>query len=124
MVESVTVDDVENYGSTNWRQLDADVKDEMFELAQSLIDNQFSKQVSTLPNFRGNRGFGLKLLTAHLWEMAEGGEAQSESSEGGSVTYNTVTGDPVDSLQETRYGRIFRDQFLFDEQGISVVRSR
>ena len=121
---SVTVEDVENYGRTNWRQLDADVKDEMLELAQSLMDNQFSKRVATLPNFRGDRDFGLKLLTAHLWEVAEGGEAQSESSEGGSVTYNTVTGDPVDSLQETRYGRIFRDQFLFDEQGVSIVRSR
>ena len=121
---SVTVEDVENYGSTNWRQLDSAVKAEMLELAQSLMDNQFSKRVATLPNFRGDRDFGLKLLTAHLWEVAEGGEAQSESSEGGSVTYNTVTGDPVDSLQETRYGRIFRDQFLFDEQGISIVRSR
>ena len=124
MVESVTVDDVENYAGKGWNGLAADVKEEQLELAQSLINNQFSAQVSTLPNFRGNRTFGTKLLAAHLFEIAEGGEAQSESSEGGSVTFNTVTGGQIESLQETRYGRLFRDQFLFDEQGIGVVRSR
>lgn len=120
----VTIQDVENYASKQFRQLDDDVKQEQLALAESLLSNQFSKRVATLPNFKGDRDFGKKLLTAHLWDLAQGGEAQSESSEGGSVTYNTVTGNAVDSLQETKYGRLFRDQFLFDEQGISVVRSR
>ena len=120
----VTVQDVENYASTQWQQLDGDVKQEMLDLAESLISNQFSERVSSLPNFRGDKDYGTKLLTAHMWELAQGGEAQSENTEGGSVTYNTVTGNPVESLQETRYGRLFRDQFLFDEQGVGVVRSR
>ena len=127
---SVTVEDVENYAAKQWQQLDPDVKQEQLELAESMLANQFSERMATLPNFKGDRDFGLKLLTAHLWELAQGGEAQSESSEGGSVTYNTVmtyntvTGNAVDSLQETKYGRLFRDQFLFDEQGVGVVRSR
>ena len=121
---SVTVEDVENYASKKWQQLDGDVKQEQLDLAESMLANQFSERMATLPNFKGDRDFGLKLLTAHLWELAQGGEAQSESSEGGSVTYNTVTGNAVDSLQETKYGRLFRDQFLFDEQGVGVVRSR
>jgi len=40
------------------------------------------------------------------------------------VTYNTVTGDAIDSLRETRYGRQFADFYLRDRMGISVVRPR
>ena len=121
---AVTVSDVENYSATNWQQLDADVKAELLTHAENLMDNQFSERVSTLPNFEGNRDDGLKLLTSHLWDLSQGGEAQSESSEGGSVTYNTVTGDAIDSLRETRYGRQFADLYLRDRQCIGVVRPR
>lgn len=121
---SVTIEEVENYSATNWRQLDSAVKSELLEHAQSLMDNQFSERISTLPNFEGNRDDGLKLLTSHLWELSEGGEASSENSEGGSVTYNTVTGETLNSLSETRYGRQFADLYLRDRQGIGVIRSR
>jgi len=121
---AVTIEDVENYSATNWQQLDADVKTELLDHAENLMDNQFSERVSTLPNFEGNRDDGLKLLTSHLWDLSQGGEAQSESSEGGSVTYNTVTGDAIDSLRETRYGRQFADFYLRDRMGIGVVRPR
>jgi len=121
---AVTIEDVENYSATNWQQLDADVKAELLTHAENLMDNQFSERVSTLPNFEGNRDDGLKLLTSHLWDLSQGGEAQSESSEGGSVTYNTVTGDAIDSLRETRYGRQFADFYLRDRMGIGVVRPR
>ena len=121
---AVTIEDVENYSATNWQQLDADVKAELLTHAENLMDNQFSQRVSTLPNFEGNRDDGLKLLTSHLWDLSQGGEAQSESSEGGSVTYNTVTGDAIDSLRETRYGRQFADFYLRDRMGIGVVRPR
>jgi hypothetical protein len=121
---SVTISDVENYSATNWQQLDASVKSELLEHAESLMDNQFSERISTLPNFEGNRDDGLKLLTSHLWDLSQGGEATSESADGGSVTYNTVTGETLDSLTETRYGRQFKDLYLRDRQGIGVVRSR
>jgi len=121
---AVTKSDVENYGSKGWQQLDTDVKDELLSHAQALIQNQFQDRVATLPTLIGNEEDATKLLTAHLWELAEGGEAQSESGEGGNVTYNTVTGETINSLTETRYGRMFSDLYLRDRLGIGVVRSR
>ena len=121
---AVTKSDVENYGSKGWQQLDGNVKDELLSHAQALIQNQFQDRVATLPTLIGNEEDATKLLTAHLWELAEGGEAQSESGEGGNVTYNTVTGEPLDSLSETRYGREFQDFYLRDRLGIGVIRSR
>lgn len=121
---SVTVSDVEELDAQGWQQIDPDVKQESLDRARRLLDNQFSDRVATLPTFVGSRDDGLKLLAAHLIEMATGGEAQSESSEGGSVTYNTVTGETVDNLSETRYGRQFSDYHLRDRLGFGVVRSR
>ena len=121
---SVELADVENMDSTGWTQMDTTVKEQQLDRARNLLENQFSDKVSTLPTFVGDRDDGLKLLAAHLIEMAQGGEAQSESSEGGSVTYNTVTGDVINSLTETRYGRQFNDYHLRDRLGIGVVRSK
>jgi len=58
-----------------------------------------------------------------LFELAEGGEAQSEGSTGGNITYNTVTGDIVSSFSETRYGRTLRSEYLRDEQSVAFVRT-
>jgi len=121
---SIDLTDVERMDSTGWNQMEREIKEEQVDRARNLLDNQFSDKVSTLPTFVGNRDDGLKLLAAHLIEMAQGGEAQSESSEGGSVTYNTVTGDAINSLTETRYGRQFNDYHLRDKLGIGVVRSK
>jgi len=121
---SVTISDVEELDATGWSQMDQAVKQQALDRAKRLVDNQFSDKVATLPTFVGSRDDGLKLLTAHLIELAQGGEAQSESSEGGSVTYNTVTGEPLDSLSETRYGREFQDFYLRDRLGIGVIRPR
>ena len=121
---AVTVTDVENYGAKGWQQLDPDVKTELLDHAEKLIQNQFNDRVATLPTLIGDQDNATKLLTAHLWELAEGGEAQSESGEGGNVTYNTVTGETINSLTETRYGRMFSDLYLRDRMGIGVVRSR
>jgi len=40
------------------------------------------------------------------------------------VTYNTVTGEAINSLTETRYGREFQDFYLRDRLGIGVIRPR
>ena len=123
-VESITVDDVEQLDATNWQQLDPDVKSAELERAKRMIQDQFSDRVSTLPSLIGDEGDATKLLTAHFWEQTTGGEAQSESSEGGSVTYNTVTGESLNSLSETRYGRQFDSHHLRNRSGIGVVRSK
>jgi hypothetical protein len=121
---AVTLSDVEELDAQGWQQIDDAVKQESLDRARRLLDNQFSDRVATLPTFVGSRDDGLKLLAAHLIEMATGGEAQSESTEGSSVTYNTVTGETVDNLTETRYGRQFSDYYLRDRLGIGVIRSR
>jgi len=121
---SIQQSDVENYAAKGWRQLSDDVKQEQLSHAQNLITNQFGDSVSTLPTLVGNKDDATKLLTAHLWDLAEGGEAQSENSEGGSVTYNTTSGNVMNSLSETRYGRQFADLYLRDRMGIGVVRSK
>jgi len=120
---AVTIDDVEKLASKSWEHLPDSHKTELLNIAQNLISNQYSEDLSTMPLLEGNRDDATKLLTAHLWEMAEGGEAQSESNTGGSVNYNTVTGESIDGLSETRYGRIFKSEYLDAKQGIAVVRS-
>jgi len=80
---SVTIADVEELDATGWSQMDPAVKEQALERARRLLDNQFSDKVATLPTFVGSRDDGLKLLTAHLIELAQGGEAQSESSGAG-----------------------------------------
>lgn len=119
----VTIDDVEKLDATNWSHLDDQTKQEWLEIAEGLISNQFGGRVATVPELQGNQDHATKVLSAHLFELAEGGEAQSESSTGGSVNYNTVTGDVVQSLSETRYGRLFRSEFLADETGRGIVRT-
>jgi hypothetical protein len=121
---AVTVSDVEDYAAKGWQQLDSNVKSTLLETAEDLIANQFGDRVATLPTLIGNKDHATELLTAHLWELAEGGEAQSESGEGGNVSYNTVSGDTLNALTETRFGRLFQDLYLRDRMGIGVVRSR
>jgi len=121
---TVTVSDVEDYDAKGWAQLDSGVKSKLLDNAQNLINNQFGDSVATLPTLVGDKDNATELLTAHLWELSEGGEAQSENSEGGSVTYNTTSGNVMNSLSETRYGRQFADLYLRDRIGIGVVRSK
>jgi len=121
---AITRSDVENLASNSWNQLDDTKKDKLVDIAEGIVDNQLSADVATLPTVEGDVDDAKKFCAAHLWELAEGGEAQSEGSTGGNVTYNTVTGDIVSSFSETRYGRTLRSEYLRDEQGIGFVRTR
>jgi len=120
---NITRSDVEKLDSTSWQQLDDTKKDELVSIAERMIDNQFGGRISTLGTLEGDEDDAAKFLAAHLFELSEGGEAQSESTTGGSVNYNTVTGDMVDGLSETRWGRMFSSEFL-DRGGIGVVRTQ
>jgi len=120
---AVTIADVEALSSMGWEQLDDTNKQEMLDIADNLLSNQFSEDVATLPIVEGNRDDAHKLLTAHLWELSEGGEAQSENATGGSINYNTVTGESIDGLTETRYGRMFKSEYLRAKSGVGVVRT-
>ena len=120
---SVTIEEVENFSSTGWEQLNQDKKEAMLEVAEDLINNQLSRRMSRFSTLEGNRDHAIMLMCSHLLELAQGGESQSDSTQGGSVSYNTVTGEWQQSLTETRYGRMLSDLYLRDRQGLSIVRT-
>lgn len=119
---AVTVADVEALDAQGWQHLDSAKKTALLDMAESEADTLYSGRVSRLPTLEGNKEDFIKLLAAHKFELAEGGEAQSESSTGGSVSYNTVTGDRIDGLSETRYGRQ-ASEYLRSKQSISIVKT-
>lgn len=120
---AVTVSDVEELSSTSWEQFDQTKKQELLDMAETQADTIYSGRMSHTPTLEGDRDDFVRLLAAHLWTLANGGEAQSESSTGGSVTYNTVTGDPIDSLSETKWGRMAKE-YIRSKQSIAIVRTR
>lgn len=121
---AVTVADVESLSATGWEQLDSSKKTDLLDIAQTLIDGQLSSQQSRFSTIEGNRDHATTLMAGHLFELAEGGEAQSEGSQGGNISYNTVTGEWQSSLSETRYGRTLSDLYLRDRQSLGIVRTR
>jgi len=121
---AITRSDVENLAANSWKQLSDTKKDELVNIAERIVDNQLSADVATLPTVEGDTDDAKTFCAAHLFELAEGGEAQSEGSTGGNITYNTVTGDIVSSFSEARYGRTLRSEYLRDEQSIAFVRTR
>ena len=101
----VQITDVEALDKNGWQNLTDAKKTALLEDARAERDSIYSGRVSTTPILEGDEDVFTKNLAAHKWELAEGGEAQTEGAGGGNVTYNTVTGDILDYLTETRYGR-------------------
>lgn len=122
-IDSITVADVENVDSTGWEQLNDDKKEYLLGKARRKINGQWSKRQANITTIEGDMVDATILAAAHAFELAEGGESQSENSQGGSVSFNTVTGEWYESLSETRYGRELRDDYLMDQQGVSLVRT-
>lgn len=119
---AVSVSDVENLDSMGWQSLGSTQKQDLLEIAEREADSIYSGDTSTISILEGNRDDFIKYLAAHKWEQAEGGEAQSENAGGGSVTYNTVTGDVLKGLSETRFGRTAME-YLRSEQSFGIVRT-
>jgi len=101
---AVTKEDVEDLSSMGWSQLNDSKKDDLLSIAQEITNGVYSGRIATLGEVEGNREDFEKWVAAHVWELAEGGEAQSESGEGGSVNYNSAAADVEDWLSLTRYG--------------------
>ena len=113
---------VERQSSTGFSQLSDDRKDELIRAALGERDTLYSDRQSRLPTLDGDAETFSLLLAAHKWELAEGGEAQSESGEGGSVSYRGGNGAPEDTLASTRFGRQALSH-VRDDESISIVRS-
>lgn len=126
---SVVVEDVEALSAKGWSQLEGSNtqgdtrKEQLLEMAKSIIDGQLSQRQSNFSTLEGERDEAVRWLAAHFYELAEGGEPQSESTQGGNVNFNTVTGEWQNSLTETRYGRVLSDMYLRDRQSIAIVKT-
>lgn len=110
----------ENLSSTGWTQLADNRKDELLREALGERDTLYTDRMSRLPTLEGDAEVFTLNLAAHKWELAEGGEAQSESGEGGSVSYQTGNVDEYLSL--TRYGKTALRHIRMDES-LSAIRS-
>lgn len=122
-INDVTIGDVENLAKNGWVNLPTGKKEFLLSVAQREAKTIYSGRVATLPTVEGSEEDFTIYLTAHKWEMAEGGEPQSESGEGGSVTYNNAAGESFDTLTETRYGRDAKS-YLRDDSQIGIVKTR
>ena len=118
----ISVSDVEALSSKGWQQLSDSKKEVLVQKAESETELLYSGRLSTISEIEGAVDDFAASLAAHHFTQAEGGEAQSESSQGGSVNYNTVTGEGINDLSTTRYGRTCL-RYLRRGASISVVRS-
>jgi len=126
-LSSADKDDIRNnvrdLSSTGFDQLTDQKLDRQIKSALAERHSIYTGRYSRLPTLDGDEREFLLNLSAHKATLAEGGEAQSESNTGGNVSYNTVTGDPVQDLAQTRYGRTALNH-VRDRQGIGIARSR
>src|SRR6056297_1675698 len=116
-------DSVRALSSTGFTQVSEERLDELIKDAIAEATSLYTGRFSRLPTLDGDAEIFRKNLAAHKTLNAEGGEAQSESNAGGNVSYNTVTGDAISDLQQTRYGRTAL-KHVRDRQGIGIQRSR
>jgi hypothetical protein len=112
---------VEDGSSTAWTQLADGKKNELIREAIGERDTLYSGDMSRLPTLDGDAEVFTLNLARHKWELAEGGEAQSESGEGGSTSYNTG-GAGEDYLQQTRFGKTAL-RHVWKDSSIAAVRT-
>ena len=114
---------VRNLSSTGFQQMSDDKLDEAIINAVTEASTLYTGRFARMPTLDGDAGVFRRNLAAHKAELAEGGEAQSESNAGGNISYNTVTGDAISDLQQTRFGRTAL-KHVRDRQGLGLERSR
>lgn len=112
--------EVEALSSTGWSQTSRSRKASAVREAIAERDSLYTERMSRLPTLEGDAEVFSNNLAAHKLEIREGGEAQSESGEGGSVSYTTGSVDEYLSL--TRYGKTALRHIRMDES-IAAVRS-
>ena len=114
------IDDVEDLSKTGWGNTSRSRKVSAVREAIAERDTLYSRRMSRLPTLEGDAEVFTNNLAAHKLEIREGGEAQSESGEGGSVSYQT--GQVEDYLTMTRYGRTALRHIRMDES-VAAIRS-
>ena len=114
------IDDVDDLSKTGWSNTSRSRKVSAVREAIAERDTLYSRRMSRLPTLEGDAEVFTNNLAAHKLEIREGGEAQSESGEGGSVSYQT--GQVEDYLTMTRYGRTALRHIRMDES-VAAIRS-
>jgi hypothetical protein len=118
--QDAIIEQVEYLSSTGWAQLSRERKSEAIRSALAERDTLYNERMSRLPTLDGDAEVFSLNLAAHKMELASGGEAQSESGEGGSVSY--TTGNVEDYLTLTRYGKTAL-RHVWRDESIAIVRS-
>ena len=122
-ISSLTVQDIRDVDSKEFTALTDDKVQEALDRAKTERDTIYSGQNSTLPTVRGDETEFVKLLAAHHCQLKMGGDPTNESATGGDASYSVVTNaERSDGLLQTKWGRS-ADDYLEDQQSISVVRS-
>lgn len=98
---------------------DSDLQDQIVGMANRLADDVFSGRVNYTGEQEGDEEDFKTLLGCHLLELHEGGEVQSSSQTGGSVSMNVNTGEAANGLTETRWGRMAQ-VYLRDNASIAI----
>lgn len=111
---------VEELSNTGWTQTSRERKVKAVRDAISERDTLYSERMSRMPTLYGDAEVFTENLAAHKLELASGGEAQSESGEGGSVSYQSSQSDEYLSL--TRYGETALRHVRNDES-VAAIRS-
>jgi len=114
------IDQMEDLSSTGWAQLSRGRKSEAIRSAIAERDTLYSDRMSRLPTLDGDAEYFTLALAAHKCELAEGGEAQSESGEGGSVSYQS--GGVEDYLSLTRYGKTAL-RYVWEDNSLAAIRT-
>lgn len=104
------------------RQLGSTPTNELRDMAIRYTNQIVGGSVSRLSEVEGSEADFAHLLWAHLIAMRNG-EAESESQEGGSVSYSRISGELPLDLSETRFGRQAQG-YLRDNQSIGVIKGR
>lgn len=97
-------------------------RDTLVSHAESLTEDVFGGRLGRVAEIEGDETIFAAYLAAHLWEIAEGGEASSVSQQGGSVNYQHLQTNIESTLGETRYGRVCL-MMVRQSQSTAVIRS-
>ena len=79
----IQISDVEALSKNGWQNLSDPKKTALLDDAKAERDSIYSGKVSTTPILEGDSDVFTKNLAAHKWELASGGEANTENAGGG-----------------------------------------
>jgi len=117
---AITIADVEDLSSTGFSQLSDGRKQALLDDAKRESETIYSGRMSRTPTLDGDRDVFIKNLAAHKYQIASGGEPESENAEGGSASFKSISGDGY--LDLTKFGQTAK-RHVRDEESISIVRS-